>query len=323
MTPDHDLAARLAAARNAPRGVAEDPCPEPGEWAVFVEGELPTARRPDLEAHLTRCGPCLETVLALEAELAAASRVAPAAPRGRHSWHVRLLAAALVVATLGGVTLWFLHREDDPRPGPIAVAEEALRRDDPVLAASVAVLRDDELAALAPAPLRGGLRIGLPQGTLLGVRPRIRVMPVVGARTYAARVTDADGQVVAQADLPAPEGSWPDAFPDLLPGREYVLRIEVGGPARREVATSAFRTATEQAIGLERDAGATLRSSAPQAVAALLAARRLLRGKHYEAAERALEAALADPRTAPEVQELAARLGARTGYGNRWQVPPR
>jgi hypothetical protein len=131
-----------------------------------------------------------------------------------------------------------------------------------------------------------------------------------------------DGQLVAQVELPSPDGSWPDELEALAPG-EYVARVEVAGLTRRESATSTFRVATSEETASEDAARALLSQAAAPDVASLLAARRLLRLRWYDAAERELEAALASPVAASEALELARLVGTRTGYQDGWQVPPR
>ncbi|HVG94176.1 MAG TPA: hypothetical protein VND21_07005, partial [Planctomycetota bacterium] len=290
-------------------------CPDPGEWAALAEGQVADARRPALEAHLAQCEPCLATLLGLEAERTAAPARASARQGSRPLRLFRpAVAAAAVLLVALAATVFIVSRREPTEPrDSIELALARLAEAHPTLAASVAELTAAERAALVPAPARGGVRALLPQGLVLEGRPRVRVPPVPGARAYLLRVTDAEGRVVAEATLAAPDAPWPSGLPALAPGQEYVASVEAEGPTGRVRALGAFRTAGGAEAQAHADAQAALAGVTPRGVSALLGARRLLRLSSYEAAERELALALADPASAAEARALLDALEARIG----------
>lgn len=328
MALDPELAARLATARGAPSGPAAEPCPEPGSLAALVDGQVAEAERPALEAHLSRCEPCLDTLLAINAERPEARLASPAPPalervaapaRPHRAWLHRArprpawAAAALVILAVGLYAL-LAQRSAPPAPGTVleqAVARIASRA--PELAREVADLTPAERAALVPPPARGGVRALLPQGLVLDGRPRLRVVPVPGANGYSLRVADPEGRSVAVATLAAPDAAWPAELPDLAPGREYVATIEARGPLGLVRALGAFRTASAAERSEAARVNGLLEGAGSGGVPALLRARRLLRLEAYEAAEGELVRALDDPGLRPAAEALLAALRARIG----------
>jgi len=312
VTPDPDLAARLAAARGTPVGPAPGPCPEPGEWAALVEGQVADDQRPALEAHLAGCEACLATLLSLETERGVPAAHAPAPPVSRPPRFRRpaLAAAALLLALLG------LYAWSTSRPEPRDSLELALARlaeSHPDVAASAADLTPEERAALVLPPARGGVRAFLPQGLVFDGRPRVRVPAVLGATVYRLRVTDAQGRLVVEAKLNVPDAPWPSELATLAPGQEYVASVEAEGATGKVRALGAFRTASQEEALEQELAQAVLAKLGDRGRSALLGARRLLRLTAYEAAEGELAVALDDAATAAEARALLDLFKARIG----------
>jgi hypothetical protein len=226
---------------------------------------------------------------------------------------VAFAAAAVALLAVGAYVL-FAGRQA-PERDPVQQAVAQLTRADARLGASVAELSAAELTALAPDPLRGAFRVLRPQGRGVGRRPALRLEPVAGATDYAVTVTDPLGVTVASFRLERADAPWPQAQAALPsgPATEYVIKVEAQGPAGRVRALGAFATAGPEELAAESAAQSAIAAEARGGAAALLRARRALRGEAYETAEEALLEALADPATEASARTLLAALGSRIG----------
>lgn len=216
MTPE-DLPSLLSASLTEPSGRGAE-CPDEHQIAAYVDGNLPTATRGGLEAHLADCDYCLALVglLSRERKLPATESVAnlrmalaeePARPDSRSGTrHVpRWAAAAVVVLAMAALI------RVTQSPGPTDDSTEGSAA--PTTRSAAAT--EPALALLSPTP---GVDVNAGQLT-------VRWTPVPGSRYYDVRVVTDAGDVIAEEHVGGTE--WRLSDPAVLqPGAEYFVHVD-------------------------------------------------------------------------------------------------
>jgi hypothetical protein len=192
-----------------------DPEPDEQELVLLAAGRLPAARAAEIEAHLTGCATCRETVEDLRTFAARPKPIQmPVRTRPVPLWWGAVAAAVLIgvylispstrpLVTLGQVTLSRsgevrgISGLDDQERTLIA---EALRTGRLQLNPSAA---PPETALLRGAEDKPGFHLLEPLGRrMLTDRPEFRWGPVGGAATYLITIFTEDEKIVAQATVP-------------------------------------------------------------------------------------------------------------------------